>query len=77
MMMMIYHHLLRKEWEAPPEYSSKEEFDLFQKNLEKERIKLAKERTKLSQLLGKLSKSGESNIKSGPYKGYTYSELLV
>ena len=44
--------------------------------LNDERRVLAEERRQVNALLGKLSKSGETHIKSGKYEGASYDELL-
>lgn len=59
----------RKTWEAPPGYSTKVEYIAEQKMFEKERKDLSKKEIKLSQLLGKLNKSGNTSITTGPYAG--------
>ena len=60
----------RKEWEP---ISNKKE---TQKELDNKRKDLANERRHVNVLLGKLSKSGNTQIKSGKYQGASYEELL-
>lgn len=66
----------RKKWEAPPGYSTKVEYIAEQKMFEKERKDLSKKEIKLSQLLGKLNKSGNTSITTGPYAGNEYDYLF-
>ena len=60
----------RKKWDPSP-------FNIAnQKELDNERKDLAKERRYVNVLLGKLLKSGNTQIKSGVYQGASYEELL-
>ena len=60
----------RKEWDP---ISIKK---ATQKELDNERKDLANERRHVNVLLGKLLKSGNTQIKSGVYQGASYEELL-
>ena len=60
----------RKKWGPSP-------FNIAnQKELDNERKDLANERRHVNVLLGKLSKSGNTQIKSGKYQGASYEQLL-
>ena len=60
----------RKKWDPSP-------FNIAnQKELDNERKNLAKERRYVNVLLGKLLKSGNTQIKSGVYQGASYDDLL-
>ena len=60
----------RKKWDPSP-------FNIAnQKELDNERKDLANERRHVNVLLGKLLKSGNTQIKSGVYQGASYEELL-
>ena len=70
----------RKEWQPPPVYTSKAEFNKIQNELENKLKDFSKERTRVNQLLGKLEKQFKKGIDISDLiiksTGETYYELL-